>query len=183
RDTSLPTRQLLLDGVPAACPPALLRFITVSPAFYDGPQRAPRLPPLAQRLATDFTTDARFDSPRAVQLRLPGFDLPRLGELGRKVRDLYRGAARHPERVTARVDDAYIGELATAVTGGLGGNVGIAPRVFLRNLVADVLDSVDEFEDFDPRKHYQLTLSARELTDTERNAAADRADDIELDLP
>ncbi|WP_307961738.1 BREX system ATP-binding domain-containing protein [Salinispora arenicola] len=41
--------------------------------FFDGPQGVHRLPPLAQRLATDFGTDSRFDSPRAVQLRLSGF--------------------------------------------------------------------------------------------------------------
>ncbi|MEU2484920.1 BREX system ATP-binding protein BrxD [Streptomyces sp. NPDC012617] len=183
REKGLNALRQLLDEIDAGRFPGLFLVITGTPAFYDGQQGVQRLPPLAQRLATDFTTDARFDSPRAVQLRLPGFDLPRLGELGRKVRDLYRGAARHPDRVTARIDDAYVDELATAVTGGLGGNVGIAPRVFLRKIVADVLDRVDEFAEFDPRKHYQLTVSADELTDTERNAAADRADAIELELP
>lgn len=183
REKGLNALRQLLDEIDAGRFPGLFLVITGTPAFYDGRQGVQRLPPLAQRLATDFTTDARFDSPRAVQLRLPGFDLPSLGRLGRKVRDLYRGAARHPERVAARVDDAYVDALATAVTGGLGGNVGIAPRVFLRKLVADVLDRVDEFQDFDPREHYQLTLSAGELTDTERNAAAGRADAIELDLP
>lgn len=183
REKGLNALRQLLDEIDAGRFPGLFLVITGTPAFYDGQQGVQRLPPLAQRLATDFTTDARFDSPRAVQLRLPGFDLPRLGELGRKTRDLFLGAAHHPDRVAARVDDAYVSELATAVTGGLGGNVGIAPRVFLRKLVADILDRVDEFADFDPREHYQLTVSAGELTDTERNAAADRADDIELELP
>ena len=76
--------------------------------------------PLAQRLATDFATDPRFDNPRAVQLRLPGFDLDALGELGRTVRDLYAGRLRRPERIAATVDDAYVGELAQAVAGELG---------------------------------------------------------------
>ena len=83
------------------------------------------------------------------------------------------------------VDDAYIADLAAAVAGELGGQVGVAPRVFLRKLVADVLDRVAEFDDFDPRQHYKLTLSPTELTATERNAAAFRpatADDVELDL-
>lgn len=62
--------------------PGLFLVITGTPAFFDGQQGVRRLPPLAQRLATDFTTDLRFNSPRAVQLRLPGFDLPRLAELG-----------------------------------------------------------------------------------------------------
>ncbi|MET9036991.1 BREX system ATP-binding protein BrxD [Streptomyces mirabilis] len=182
REKGLNALRQLLDEIDAGRFPGLFLVITGTPAFYDGQQGAQRLPPLAQRLATDFTTDPRFDSPRAVQLRLAGFDLPRLGELGRTVRDLYQGAARHPDRVAARVDDAYVGELAAAVTGGLGGNVGVAPRVFLRKLVADVLDRVDEFAEFDPREHYALTVTASELTEVERNAAAG-ADDIELELP
>ncbi len=69
------------------------------------------------------------------------------------------------------------------MTGQLGGQVGVAPRLFLKKLVADVLDRVDQFADFDPRQHYALTVGSDELTDVERNAAADSADDIELDLP
>ena len=87
------------------------------------------------------------------------------------------------DRVLRLVDDAYIQDLARAVAGELGGQVGVAPRVFLRKLVADVLDRVAEFADFDPRQHYKLTLSGTELTETERNAAAFQprtADDIEL---
>ncbi|MGH3373440.1 MAG: BREX system ATP-binding protein BrxD [Actinoallomurus sp.] len=180
REKGLNALRQLLDEIDTSRFPGLFLVITGTPAFYDGQQGVQRLPPLAQRLATDFTTDPRFDSPRAVQLRLNGFDLGRLGELGRSVRDLYAGAAQHPARIVERVDDAYVAELATAVTGGLGGKVGIAPRLFLRKLVADVLDRVDAFEDFDPRLHYALTLSSAELSETERNAAS--AEDIDLDL-
>jgi len=135
-----------------------------------------------RRLADRGAPDARFDSPRAVQLRLPGFDLDRLRELGRRVRDLYLATAREADRVASTVDDAYVGQLAAAVTGGLGGQVGVAPRVFLRKLVADVLDRVDEHLDFDPRSDYALTVSSTDLTDVERNAAT-RAGDVDLDLP
>jgi hypothetical protein len=62
------------------------------------------------------------------------------------------------------------------VTGRLGGHVGVAPRVFLKKLVADVLDRVDQFDDWDPRQHYELTLRADELTDVERNALVSAAD-------
>jgi hypothetical protein len=125
----------------------------------------PRLPPLAQRLSTDFGTDARFDNPRAVQIRLPGFDHAALVALGHKVRDLYAAGSDHGDRVRSVVDDPYIGTLADAVAGAFGGRVGIAPRVFLKKLVADVLDRVDQFEDFDPRVHYALTVDAAELSD------------------
>jgi hypothetical protein len=55
----------------------------------------------------------------------------------------------------------------------------VTPRLYLRKLVQDVLDRVDEHADFDPRKHYALTLASHELTEVERNAAAD----VPLDLP
>ena len=58
------------------------------------------------------------------------------------------------------------------MTGSLGGKVGVAPRVFLKKLVADVLDRVDQFADFDPRRHYALTLAPGELSEVERNALA-----------
>jgi hypothetical protein len=182
REKSLNALRQLLDEIDAGRFPGLFLVITGTPAFYDGQQGVQRLAPLAQRLATDFTTDPRFDSPRAVQLRLAGFDLESLTELGVKVRDVYTGVARHPERLAARVDDAYLADLARAVTGSLGGKVGIAPRLYLRKLVADVMDRVDEFEDFDPRAHYALTLNSSELNETERSAATG-AGDIELDLP
>jgi hypothetical protein len=96
------------------------------------------------------------------------------------VRDLYAGGAADPGRIQAIVDDAYLATLASAVAGGLGGKVGVAPRVFLRKLVGDVLDRVDQFRDFDPRRDYSLTINDGELSDAERQAAS--PDDIELDV-
>jgi hypothetical protein len=185
RDKGLNALRQLIDDVDSGRFPGLYLLITGTPAFYDGPQGIARLTPLAQRLATDFGTDARFDSPRAVQLRLTGFDIGKLAKLGVAIRDVYASGSPAADRVERLVDDEYIADLARAVAGGLGGQVGVAPRVFLRKLVADVLDRVAEFDDFDPRKHYKLTLSSTELTETERNAAAFSpmsADEVELDL-
>lgn len=182
REKGLNALRQLLDEIDAGRFPGLFLVMTGTPAFFDGQQGVQRLPPLAQRLATDFSTDARFDSPRAVQLRLLGFDLDRLTELGQRIRDLYASVARHPQRVEQVVDDAYLRQLASALTGELGGKVGVAPRLYLRKLVADVLDRVDEFDDFNPRAHYALTVSSTELTESERNAATS-ADDVELDVP
>ena len=118
-----------------------------------------------------------------MQIRLPGFDLERLGLVGAKVRDIYASGASAADRVRTRVDDAYIAELAAAVTGGLGGRVGVAPRIFLKKLVGDVLDRVDQFPDFDPRQHYALTIADGELTDAELAARSGRSpDEIELEL-
>jgi hypothetical protein len=68
------------------------------------------------------------------------------------------------------------------MTGKLGGKVGITPRLFLKKLVADVLDRIDQFDDFDPREHYELTVTSSEMTSVEREAQAQNVDDIELDL-
>jgi hypothetical protein len=175
RDKALNALRQLIDDIYAGRFPGLLLIITGTPAFYDGTQGVQRLAPLAQRLATDFGPEPRWDNPRATQLRLPGFSLDALVELGARVRDIYGSPA-----VAERVDDDYLRQLATAVTGKLGGQVGVAPRVYLKKLVADVLDRVDQFADWDPRQHYALTVRADELTNIERNAAS--ADDINLQL-
>ncbi|GAA1918889.1 hypothetical protein GCM10009837_50120 [Streptomyces durmitorensis] len=188
RDKALNALRQLIDEVHSGRFPGLYLVITGTPAFYDGQQGVQRLAPLAQRLATDFTTDPRFDNPRAVQIRLPGFNQESLVGLGLTIRDLYADAAVMPEHVRKVVDDAYVADLATAVGGALGGKVGVAPRLFLKKLVGDVLDRVDQFDDFDPRQHYRLTVAGSELTDVERNLAARisgdsaSADDIDLEL-
>ncbi|MBO8203069.1 BREX system ATP-binding protein BrxD [Streptomyces smyrnaeus] len=184
RDKALNALRQLIDEVHSGRFPGLYLLITGTPAFYDGPQGVQRLAPLAQRLATDFTTDPRFDNPRAVQLRLSGFTFDSLIGLGLTIRDLYASGSSSPERIKKVTDDAYIADLAKAVGGALGGKVGVAPRLFLKKLVGDVLDRVDQFEDFDPREHYALTVNTAELSKVERNAmAAGSADDIAVELP
>jgi bacteriophage exclusion system BrxC/D-like protein len=183
RDKGLNALRQLLDELDQGRFPGLYIAITGTPAFYDGPQGVQRLTPLAQRLHTDFKTASKFDNPRDTQIRLPGFDEGRLTEVGRKVRDLYVETCKTPARVTKLANDDYVADLARAVTGELGGKVGIAPRVFLKKLVAEVLDRIDQFDDFDPRRDYALTVSDSELSDVERNArAASDPDDIELSL-
>ena len=180
RDKALNALRQMIDEVHSGRFPGLHLVITGTPAFYDGQQGVQRLAPLAQRLAVDFGTDPRFDNPRAVQIRLPGFTIGSLVELGGRVRDLYAAGSTAPDRIRTLVDGAYLDQLARAVAGGLGGKVGIVPRLYLKKLVGDVLDRVDQFPDFDPRQHYARTMSAAEMTDVERNAAS--ADDIKLDV-
>lgn len=183
RDKSLNALRQLMDEVDSGRFPGLYLVITGTPTFYEGPMGVQRLAPLAQRLAVDFSTDTRFDNPRAVQIRLKGFSLDLLEEVGEKVRDLYAQNSDNSDRILHLVDNQYIADLANAVTGNLGGKIGIAPRIFLKKLVGDVLDRVDQFDDFDPREHYALTISDTELTDVERaSKAASSVDDIDLDL-
>ena len=182
REKGLNALRQLIDDIDGGRFPGLYLVITGTPAFYDGPQGIRRLEPLAQRLHVDFQTDARFDNPRAVQLRLTTFDHQRLVEVGTKVRELFAADCVAPNRVRTLADSEYIESLARALTGKLGGKIGIAPRLFLKKLVVGVLDCIDQYEDFDPRKDYQLTVTSSEMTDVEREAQAQNVNDIELDL-
>ncbi len=183
RDKGLEALRKFIDDLYQGRFPGLYLVITGTPAFFDGSQGVQRLAPLAQRLHTDFTAEPRFDNPRATQIRLPGFDLDSLVAVGIRVRDLYAAGAAHPDRVRSLCNDEYLARLAQAVTGELGAKVGIAPRLYIKKLVSDVLDRVDLHDDFDPRKHYKLTVAETELTEVERNArAAATPHDIKLEL-
>ena len=181
REKGLNALRQWIDEIDAGRYPGLYLVITGTPAFFDGPQGMQRLAPLAQRLHVDFGTDRRFDNPRAVQIRLAAFDHSSLLAVGRRVRDIYADGRPNEQRLRSVVDDSYLDALARAVAGGLGGKVGVAPRLFLKKLVSDVLDRVDLHDDFDPRKHYTLTLAESEMSAAERAAAsAASVDDIEL---
>ena len=182
RDKALNALRQLVDEVDGGRYPGLYLVVTGTPAFFEGPMGAQRLAPLAQRLHVDFSGDSRFDNPRAVQIRLQGFSKPLLEEVGRKVRDLFADGASAEGRVRDLAGDDTISALASAVTGELGGKVGVVPRIFLKKLVAEVLDRVDQFPDFDPRRDYRLTVVEAELTRQERSARAARDPD-EIELP
>jgi hypothetical protein len=181
RDKGLNALRQLIDEIDAGRFPGLYLLITGTAAFFEGPQGARHLAPLAQRIHVDFTPDLRFDNPRAVQIRLPGFDLPKLCEVGRRIRDIYADSSPNGSRVRVLADDGYVSDLAQAVTGKLGGKVGIAPRIYLKKLVADVLDRIDQFPEFRPRENYALTLAEGEMNDAERSlVSAQSVDEIEL---
>ena len=81
------------------------------------------------------------------------------------------------------VDDTLLESLALGVAGRLGGKVGLAPRIFLKKLVTEVLDRVELYPDFDPRQHYKPVIDGSDMNDAERVAAGLLSpDDIELEL-
>ncbi|MDY0058884.1 MAG: BREX system ATP-binding protein BrxD [Myxococcota bacterium] len=181
RDKSLEALRKLIDDLYGGRFAGLYVLITGTPAFFDGPNGVRRLPPLAQRLHVDFSLDPRWDNPRDVQVRLLPFDMERLVDVGRRVRDLYPTSA--GERVQTKVSDEVLRGLARAVAGKLGGKVGVAPRIYLRKLVAGLLDRVDLYPDFDPVRDFELTLRPEELTAEEQDAISSKTpDDIELDV-
>ncbi|SIS21976.1 BREX system ATP-binding protein BrxD [Williamsia sterculiae] len=179
RAKALNALRQLVDEVHDGHFPGLYLLITGTPAFFEGRQGIKLLPPLADRLHTDFSRDPRFDNPRAPQLRLTGFDVDRLVELGGRVRELFCSGIESADRVRATADHEFLRRFAEAVAGGLGGKVGIAPRLFLRRLV-DVLDVIELNPDFDPYTDYDIAISDAEMSDAEREALS--ADDIDLDV-
>jgi hypothetical protein len=180
REKGLNALRQLIDEIHGGRFPGLYLLITGTPAFFDGPQGIQRLPPLAQRLHVDFGENERFDNARAVQVRLRNFDTEALVEVGRKVRDLVADGSPAEERIRRLADDAYLKILAIAMIGRLGGKVGLAPRLYLKKLVGEVLDRIEQFPDFDPRLHFTLTLGSAELSNAERAAVS--VNDIELSI-
>lgn len=182
REKGLNALRGLIDDLHAGRYPGLYVVITGTPAFFDGPQGVKRAPALAQRLG-EFDARAKFHSTRAPQIALEPFDLARMSEVGGRVRDLYpadpEAAARIRDKVTAEV----IAGLAESVAGKLGGQVKVAPRLFLRRLVK-LLDLTEEHPAFDPAKDFDLTIRPAEMNAEEREAAGVElsAADIELDL-
>jgi hypothetical protein len=160
REKSLNALRQLVDALAAGDLPGLYLVVTGTPDFYDGYKGIKALQPLFQRVSTKFDADPRFDNLRAAQVRLPAFDSDRLGQVGRKIRDLF--PARNGDRVRSTADDNFLESLVKSVTTGFGGRVSVAPRIFLRELV-DILDRVDQHADYDPRAHYKLEIREAEL--------------------
>jgi hypothetical protein len=171
REKGLNALRQLIDELYGGRFEGLYLLVTGTPAFFTGPQGAQRLPPLAQRLHVEFGPDDKFDNPRAIQVRLRNFDLSGLGEVGRKVRDLFAEGSPASDRVRRLANDSFLDGFASAMAGALGGKVGLAPRLYLKKLV-DILDRIEQFPDFDPRKDYGLALADAELTLEERAVAA-----------
>lgn len=167
REKSLNALRQLVDMLAGDELPGLYLLVTGTPSFFDDYKGIKGLPPLYQRLATRFDADPRHDNLRMPQVRLPAFDAARLLEVGRRVRDLYPATA--SERVHARVSDVFLTALADKITSGFGGRVSVCPRIFLRELV-DVLDKVDQYEDYDPVAQYKLVLDEAALTPEELDA-------------
>lgn len=180
RERSLNALRQLVDQIYDQQFPGLYLLITGTPAFFDGAQGIRRADALAMRIQVDFSGDPKFDNTRDAQVRLLPFDHDKLIEVGRRIRDIYPSNV--PDRIAARVGDEVIEALARGVTGKLGGKTGVAPRIFLRKLVCEILDKVDEHPDYDPKLHFKLVVDAAEMTPEEREAAGRSVDDIDIDV-
>ena len=123
RERALNALRQLIDEIDAGTFGPLGLVMTGTPAFFEGPQGIRRLPPLAQRLHVDFSADPRFDNPRAAQIRLRNFDSESLCEVGERVRTIFVDGSPNKERINRLVDDQLLADLASSISGQLGGKV------------------------------------------------------------
>lgn len=179
REKSLNALRQLMDMLAKEELPGLYLVITGTRDFFEGYKGLKGLAPLYQRVHTSFGDDPTLDNLRATQVRLLPFTQDRLLTVGRRVRDLY--PAKNVSRIAARVDEQFLGALVTQITSGFGGKVGLAPRLFLRELI-DVLDRVDLHERYDPTVSYRLDLDDSKLTSEELAAKHGRAPEVEDEL-
>ncbi len=152
--------------------PGLYVLVTGTRDFFEGYKGLKQEPALYGRVHVKFGDDPRWDNLRAEQVRLLPFDEDRLFKVGQRVRDLY--PTEQASRIHEKVSDGFLRSLVAQVTTGFGGKVAVAPRMFLRELT-DVLDRVDQHQDFDPLAHYKLTMDAGQLSPEELAAARGEA--------
>jgi hypothetical protein len=139
-----------LNGIRQICDaadryPGLFWIFTGTPEFFDTNRGVAGLSPLHDRLKLIKT--GNFTNPRQPQLVLTPFDADRLKNVALKLRELFPSV--DLQRLQQKVTPEFIDLLVAKVTAGFGGDVGIVPRQFLRQLV-NILDLVATEPDFDP---------------------------------
>jgi hypothetical protein len=150
REKSLNGIRQILDATPEY--KGLFWLFTGTPEFYDSRKGVAGLAPLNDRI--EFRKSGEFINVRQPQLELKPFDQDRLIDVAIRLRELF--PSEHTHRITNRVTDEFIHQLVENITSGFAGNVGIVPRVFLREFV-DILDLVDQHEEYDPATAYDFT--------------------------
>jgi hypothetical protein len=151
----------LVDAAPDF--PRLLWVFTGTPEFFDSQRGVRGLAPLDERIR--FQAPGGFASLKQPQVQLRPFDRQRLIDVALKLRELYPSEYR--TRLESVLDTPTIGRIVDAVSGALGGDVGIVPRQFLREFVG-VMDRIDEFPAYNVAETYSFDVGAAELAPEDR---------------
>lgn len=156
---SLEVLRQLIDACDNQEFPGLHLLITGTPDFFDSPQGVPLLQPLHERIGVAFRED-QPDNLRQAQVRLTSFDSERLLQVAMRLRSLY--PAQHPEVLEKKMTDQRLRAMVDHVSQGFGGRITVVPRIFLRELI-NVLDLVDQHENYDPARDYHFEAAQLEL--------------------
>ncbi len=157
--------------------PGLLWLFTGTPEFFDARRGVAGLEPLHARIG--FLDSGRFTNRRQPQLALRPFDAERLERVGVRLAEIF--PAKNPERVSERLDAVFIRRLVEEVTTGFGGDVGIVPRQFLRELV-NQLDITDDHADYFPARQYGFAAGEMSPEEQTRLSTSPTQDDDVDDL-
>jgi adenosylhomocysteinase len=120
-----------------------------TPAFFDSSKGIRSLPPLYDRIG--IIAEDGFPNPMQTQIVLSKFDVEKLGEVSRKVMEIYADAYQEVDK--NRVSPRFIKSMIEKVTGRFGGRVDVVPRLYLREFV-DVLDKCALYENYQPMEKY-----------------------------
>lgn len=154
RERSLNNLRQIVDAFTVGQFPYTFFIFTGTPDFFESRRGIPALKPLHQRIKLDDLDDP-FPNPRQPQIALTAFDDEKLHMVAYKVREIFEVAYGRIDRTM--VSDEFIQAMIANVTGKFGGTVSVVPRIFLREFV-DVLDKVQQHEEYDPRKVYDFDL-------------------------
>ncbi len=120
-----------------------------TPAFFDSSKGIRSLPPLYDRIGIIAEDD--FSNPMQTQIVLKKFDVDKLGEVSRKVMEIYADAFSEVDKT--RVSPRFVKSMIEKVTGRFGGRVDVVPRLYLREFV-DVLDKCALYDNYEPMDKY-----------------------------
>jgi hypothetical protein len=140
-----------LNGIRQICDASdrykgLLWLFTGTPDFFDTKRGVAGLQPLHDRIK--FLTHDGFANPRQSQLELKPFDAVRLKEVAVRLREIY--PTLNYTQLVNKITPDFINQLIAKVTTGFGGDVGVIPRQFLRQLI-DLFDLAADHPDFNPQ--------------------------------
>jgi hypothetical protein len=133
RDNSYESLRVLVDQVAENALPGLLLVVTGTPQLFENPRYGiPSYQALKDRIIQVSFPDGRH-SVRQPLLTLRGFDLERLLQVARKVREIHgRAFSWRPE---LRLTDSHINRLGEMAVSAFGGHVERTPRIFLKEVV------------------------------------------------
>lgn len=153
-------RQLYDDS---ASFPGLMWIFTGTPEFFDSQRGVKGLQPLHDRIG--FMKSDSFVNVLQPQLDLPAFDIERLKQVAKNLRNIYPS---EKERIKEKVSDEFIDGLVRQINDSFAGKIGTVPRQFLRRFVT-ILDLVSQHSDYQPDRAEKIELEPAEKAMLERS--------------
>lgn len=154
RKKGLEILRQLVDSLSNNAFKGLYLMVTGTSDFFDGENGTRQLPPLYERIKVDFKEHG-MDNLRQPQIRLGAFDESRLKLVARKIVEIYPTKQR--QAIERKVNQPFLDELVGEFSSAFQGQIHVTPRLFLRELV-DVLDLVDQHEEYNPARDHKLNL-------------------------